>query len=341
MKTIKTREAVGHILCHDMTRIVRGESKGVAFKKGHVVKEEDIPMLLSMGKDSLYVWEHVEGMLHEDEAAEYLIDVCMNDHFSRTETREGKIGLVAECDGLYAVDVDRLAKINGLTDIMIASRHNNFPVKKGDQVAAMRVIPLVIEKEKVEAVKEVGGEQPLMSLKPYLPMKVGMITTGNEVFHGRIEDTFGPVIKEKLMAFNVSSVDQVVLDDSSEAITAQIEKMVKAGYDMVVLTGGMSVDPDDRTPGAIKATGADIVSYGSPVLPGAMFLVSYLNGTPVLGIPGCAMYAKATVLDLALPLLMTGQRVTKEYLSKLGHGGLCLNCEVCHFPNCSFGKGAY
>ncbi|RPF48919.1 molybdenum cofactor synthesis domain-containing protein [Hydrogenoanaerobacterium saccharovorans] len=339
MKLIDTKDAVGHILCHDITQIVKGVTKQARFRKGHVVTEEDIPVLLSLGKDHLYIWEKQEGMLHENEAAQILYDICRNDYMKPSEVKEGKIELIAECDGVFKVDVARLDEINSLDEIMIATRHNNFPVKAGDKLAGTRVIPLVIDEKKLHAAQKIAGDKPLLSLLPYRHKKVGIVTTGNEVYYGRIKDTFGPVIMQKLSEYDVTLLGQKLSDDNPENITARIREFLDEGADMVVCTGGMSVDPDDKTPAAIKATGAEIVSYGAPVLPGAMFLLSYYNGNiPILGLPGCVMYAKRTIFDLVLPRIMADERLSKKDLAVLGHGGLCLNCEVCHYPYCSFGK---
>lgn len=339
MKKIKTEEAVGQVLCHDMTQIIKEVKDGPAFRKGHVVREEDIPVLLSMGKEYLYIWEKQPGMLHENEAAQILRDICINDHMTASEVKEGKIVLYAAQDGVFQVDLDRLDEINSLDEIMIAVRNNNFPVKKGDKLAGTRVIPLVIDERKMEEAKRLADGKPLLSILPYHHKTVGVVTTGNEVLTGRIQDTFGPTVIQKLREFDVTVLPQKIVGDEPERIREAILQLINEGAQLVVCTGGMSVDPDDRTPAAIKATGADIVSYGSPVLPGAMFLLSYYNGNiPVLGLPGCVMYAKRTVFDLVLPRIMADEKLTKRDLVKLGHGGLCLGCEECHYPVCGFGK---
>lgn len=340
MKCIKTVDAVGHVLCHDITQIVKDVVKDAAFRKGHVVKEEDIPVLLSLGKDHLYVWEKDENILHENEAAQVLCELCQNENMHPTPVKEGKIELIADCNGLFRVDVDRLNAINEIEEIMIATRHSHTAVKKGDRLLGTRVIPLVVAKEKMEQVKAVAGPEPLASLTPFRLMKAGIVTTGNEVYHGRIKDTFTPVVMEKLAAYGIEVCGHLVCDDDQEKITNAILKLKSEGADMIVCTGGMSVDPDDRTPGAIKKAGVRIVSYGAPVLPGAMFLLSYFeDGTPVLGLPGCVMYAKSTIFDLMLPRIAAGIPVTKKELAHMGNGGLCLGCAVCHYPNCGFGKG--
>lgn len=226
---------------------------------------------------------------------------------------------------------------------MIATRHGNFPVKKGDKLAGTRVIPLVIAEKKMKEAKALCGDKPILELKPFTPKKVGIVTTGNEVFHGRIEDTFTPVLQEKVAEYQCNVIYHTIVDDNHEKITHSIMEAIEQGAEMVLCSGGMSVDPDDKTPLAIKNTGASIVSYGAPVLPGAMFLLSYLEKEgkqiPIMGLPGCVMYAKRTIFDLVLARIMANDPVTAADLAALGHGGLCLSCPVCHFPNCGFGKG--
>lgn len=340
MKQIRTEDAVGHVLCHDITQIIKDVTKGVAFKKGHVVKAEDIPVLLSIGKEHLYIWEKDENMLHENEAAEILYGICHNEHIKPSEVREGKIEAIATCDGLFKVDTERLIEINSIDQVMIATRHTNLAVKAGEKLAGTRVIPLLIEKEVMEEVKRATGHKPLLQILPFQHKKVGIVTTGSEVYKGRIQDAFGPVIRKKLEPFGAEVLGQRIVDDKIERITEAIEDFLAQGADMIICTGGMSVDPDDVTPSAIKAVGAEIISYGAPVLPGAMFLLGYYGeDIPVMGLPGCVMYAGATVFDLVLPRIMAGEKLSKKDLVKLGHGGLCTGCKPCVYPHCSFGKG--
>ncbi|WP_101876339.1 molybdopterin-binding protein [Lachnoclostridium edouardi] len=339
MKLIKTQEAVDQVLCHDMTQIIKGVTKDAVFRKGHIVREEDIPVLLSIGKDHIYIWENDDTMLHEDEAAQILREICEGDYMKASQPKEGKIELTAEIDGLFLADIEGMRAVNSLGDMMIASRASGFPVKKGDKLCGTRIIPLVIKREKMEEAKKAAGDKPLMRLLPMKKKTFGVITTGNEVFYGRIQDTFTPVLKEKLEEYGCSMVSHVVLDDDHEKITKAIMDMADTGVEMVFCTGGMSVDPDDKTPLAIKNTGAKIISYGAPVLPGAMFLLAYKEGLPICGLPGCVMYAKRTIFDLILPYLLADEPVTASQLAGLGNGGLCLNCQECHFPNCSFGHG--
>lgn len=254
-------------------------------------------MLLSIGKEHLYVWEKTEGMLHENEAAEVLYDICKNENIKPSEVKEGKIELIADIDGLFRIDVERLDKINELDEIMIAARHTNYPVKKGEKLAGTRVIPLVVEEEKLKKAQEIVGDVPLMELLPYKNMKAGIVTTGSEVYHGRIKDTFTPVVIEKLSKYNISVCKHKIVNDESNMIVDAINELRENGADLIVCTGGMSVDPDDLTPSAIRDSGAKIISYGAPVLPGAMFLLGYFeDGTPVMGLPGCVMYAKEQFL---------------------------------------------
>lgn len=341
MKRIKTEDAIGHVICHDITMIVKDQYKDAVFRKGHVVKEEDIPVLLSIGKDYLYIWEKDESMYHEDEAAVILADACEGAGMERSKPKEGKIELKATEDGLLQIDVERLLQINSLGNIMIATRHTNTVVKVGDKLAGTRIIPLVIEKEKMKTVSMIANkENPILTILPFVRKTVGIVTTGNEVFYGRIKDTFTPVIREKMEQFGVEVIGHKVIGDDQAQITKAILDLKKQGAQMILCTGGMSVDPDDRTPAAIRDSGAKIITYGAPVLPGAMFLLGYFeDGTPIMGLPGCVMYAKATIFDLVLPRVLADVKLEKSDFAIMGHGGLCLGCRECHYPNCGFGKG--
>ena len=339
MKLIRTQEAVGHVLCHDMTQIIPGVSKDARFRKGHVVREEDIPVLLSMGKENLYVWEMVPGMVHEDEGAARLCALCENEGMARSQVKEGKLELSAAMDGLFRVDARRLDAINLLGDVMIATRHGNTAVRRGDKLCGTRVIPLVIPEETLRRAEALAEGRPLLELLPWRIQTAGIVTTGSEVAKGLVQDAFTPVVERKLAAFGIAVTARQVVGDGMESVAAAIAQVRAQGVGMVLCTGGMSVDPDDSTPGAIRHSGARIVTYGAPVLPGAMFLLGYYeDGTPVMGLPGCVMYAKTTIFDLILPRVAAGVPVTREEIAAMGEGGLCLGCENCTFPNCGFGK---
>lgn len=338
MKKVNVHDAVGMVLCHDITQIIPGEFKGRAFKKGHIIQEEDVEKLLSCGKEHIYVWEYKEGILHENEAAERLRDIVCGDGIDfGEEIKEGKIDFFAKEDGLLKVNEEELLKINSLGEMMVATIHNNTPVKKGEKLGGTRIIPLVIEEEKIKRAEDLI-QNKIMEVKKIYPKKAYMITTGSEVYSGKIQDAFGPAVKRKLKEYNCELVRQVILPDDKEKIKAAIKDALEDGAELVMCTGGMSVDPDDMTPTAIKETGADLVTYGSPVLPGAMLLVAYNGDVPILGLPGCVMYNKRTVFDLVLPRVLANEKVTFEDIAKLGHGGFCLDCKVCTFPHCSFGK---
>ena len=344
MKLIKTEDAVGHVLCHDITQIIKGVTKDAVFRKGHIVTEEDIPVLLSVGKENLYVWEKEEGMLHENDAAEILRQICQGEHMHPSDVKEGKIELIADIDGVLKIEREKLRKVNSLGEIMIASRHGDFPVKKGDKLAGTRVIPLVISEEKMQQAKDVTAGGAIFNILPYKKKKAGIVTTGSEVYYNRIKDTFTPVIEEKLAEYDIEIGGHEICNDDPQMIENAIRSLLADGCNMIVCTGGMSVDPDDRTPYAIRQVTGEIVSYGAPVLPGAMFLLAYYREEgkeviPVLGLPGCVMYSKRTIFDLVLPRLTVGEILTAEDLNTLGEGGLCLNCPECTFPNCGFGKG--
>jgi len=340
MKLMSTREAVGQTLCHDVTQIIKGVREGALFHKGHVIKEEDVAVLLNLGKEHIYIWENNGNMLHENDAAEILRALCQNDNIRAVGPKEGKIELLAEIDGLLMVDTVRLRAVNSLGGMVIAARVPGFPVKKGGKLCGVRVIPLVIEKEKMEHARQAAGDKPLLRLLPIKPKKYGLVITGSEVFHKRIQDTFTPVIQEKLAEYGCEMTAHEIVDDDHEKITTEIKNMLDKGAEMVFCTGGMSVDPDDKTPLAIKNAANNVVSYGAPVLPGSMFMLAYMaDKRPVCGLPGCVMYNRRTIFDLVLPYLLADEPVSAEWLVGLGNGGLCLDCAECHFPNCAFGKG--
>ena len=319
MKLIRTEDAVGSVLCHDITQIIPGKVKDAVFRKGHIVTEEDIPVLLSVGKENLYVWEKQEGMLHENEAAEILREVCQGEWMERSEVKEGKIELTALADGVLKVDTRKLDQMNGLGQIVIASRHGNFPVRKGDKIAGMRVVPLVIEEEKMERIRQIGGEAPVFQILPFRKWKAGIVTTGNEVYRGRIEDKFTPVVRQKLEEYGVEVMGNTVCSDDADMTARAAQEWMEKGADLIVCTGGMSVDPDDRTPLAYcRREGQEDI--------------------PIMGLPGCVMYAKRTIFDLVLPRIVAGEKLSEDDFTKMGEGGLCLSCPVCTFPNCGFGK---
>ena len=331
MTLIKTTSAVGHVLCHDITQIVPGEYKDARFRKGHIVTPEDIPVLLSMGKEYLYIWEKKSGMLHEEEAAEILCGLAQGVNIKKGDVKEGKIELFAECDGLLKVRSHTLFSVNSLDGVIVATRRGNESIKKGAKVAGLKVVPLIIEESILEKARSVcsadlGHDKKLLDLLPFSHKRVGLIVTGNEVYHKRIPDKFSPVIIEKLSAYDAEIVDTVILDDDHKRITEACLNMIEKQCDLVICTGGMSVDPDDKTPLAIKNTGAEIISYGAPVLPGGMTLLSYYHKDshkiPVIGIPACVMYYKKTIFDILLARVMADDEISKDELAMLGEGGL-------------------
>jgi len=340
MKEMRTVDAVGQVLCHDITQIIPGVTKGPVFRKGHIIQPEDIEVLLQVGKDHIFVWEKDETVLHEDEAAQILYDICVGnqDCIQPSAVKEGKIELLAAREGLLKIDEKALYGVNHLGEMMIATRHTNLPVKAGEKLAGTRIIPLVIEKEKMEQARKVAGAEPIVRILPIKAKKVAVITTGNEVYYNRIQDCFTPVLCKKLAEYGATVMHHEILPDDHEQITKACLEALHSGAEMVLCTGGMSVDPDDKTPLAIKNTGADIVTYGAPVLPGAMLLLAYTKeGVPIVGLPGCVMYAKRTIFDLILPRLLADDKILREEMDALGLGGLCLGCDVCYFPNCGFG----
>lgn len=340
MKTVPVQEAVGMVLGHDVTRIVPGEFKGPAFKKGHIIRPEDIEELLKIGKENVYVVELQDGFLHENEAAQRIAGAAAGQGLDLTEPVEGKINLVANRNGLLKVNADALYEINSKEGMVFATLHTNQVVAAGQAVGGTRIVPLTIEESRVQEVEAIcQGNFPLIEIKSLRSFKVGLVTTGNEVFHGRIQDRFGSVVRAKFSELGSSVMRQIFVPDSVSLTAGAIRELLEQGADMIAVTGGMSVDPDDQTPGGIRTTGAEVVAYGSPVLPGAMFMLAYLGAVPVVGLPGCVMYHKTSIFDLIIPRLLAGERVRREEIVALGHGGFCSNCPECRYPICPFGKG--
>lgn len=337
---LETEKAVGQLICHDITKIEKGVFKGAIFKRGHRICEDDIDTLLNLGKNHIYTLELETGELHEDEAGERLARALAGPGLLVGEPSEGRLDLAADCSGLLQIDTDRLQRINSVPDVVVATLHSGTPLNSGEKVAGAKVIPLVVSEETVAAVEQICAEgPPPLQVKPYLPFIIGAIITGREVVEGRIKDGFGPVLEHKAGFYGQEKPLIHFCGDDETQISALIEQLIAEGCTMVIVTGGMSVDPDDVTPTAIRNTGAEIIKYGAPALPGAMFLLAYRGDVPLIGLPACAMYFQNTVLDILLPRLLAGNRVTAGEIAALGHGGLCRRCDDCTFPRCSFGKG--
>lgn len=322
MKQVKTEDAVGMALAHDHTQIIKDQFKGVRFPKGHIIQVEDIPILLEMGRETVFAFEIEPGMLHEDEAAAILRDICIGLNLQESDPHEGKIELFAECDGLFTIDEQKLFQLNSAEHVVISSRANNIPVKKGEKLAAMRVVPLLIEKTRLlDLQREI--EPPVFNILPYQEMTAAIFVTGSEILLGRIQDTFSQVVIEKLADFPVEVKNVRLVGDDMAAIKDAIIDAHEAGIDLIFCTGGMSVDPDDHTPGAIRASGANAVTYGTPVFPGAMFMLAYFeDDVVVMGLPGGVMYADKSILDLVLPRVIAGQKLSKADFVNMAIGGL-------------------
>jgi len=339
VKTVPITEAVGTVLAHDITRIVRNGFKGPAFKKGHIVQEEDIPGLLDLGKKRLFVFDLADGFLHENDAAGRIAKASAGEGIMFTPPSEGKINLKAGGAGLLKINVEALQQVNAIEEIMFATLHSNQPVNAKQSLAGTRIIPLVIEEKKIEAVERICSKfYPLIEVKPFLPRKVGIITTGSEIYHGRIEDEFTPVVKDKFKELNSQVIRQICVSDEIDMTVKAIDDLIQEGVDLIAITGGMSVDPDDQTPAAIRASGATVATYGAPILPGAMFMLAYLGNVPIVGLPGCVMYYRISIFDLVVPRLLVGERLTRQDISSMGHGGFCADCDECRYPICPFGK---
>ncbi|MDY0042160.1 MAG: molybdopterin-binding protein [Desulforhabdus sp.] len=341
LKIIPLKEAVGTTLAHDITEIRPGVFKGAAFKKGHQVCDEDVCRLQKLGKNHLYVIDLEEDEVHENEAAAILAEALAGENIVwKNEPREGKISLLAGIDGLFRVNPAALAAFNMVDEVMCATLHNHTLVRKSELVAATRAIPLVMKRASIERAASIArGSGPVLQVKALRQARAGLVITGNEVYHGLIEDRFARVLTEKVEALGSAVSALAFAPDSAEMISQAIRSQLEKGCDLLLLTGGMSVDPDDVTRHGIRQAGAMEMHYGSAVLPGAMFLAAYLGEIPLLGVPACALHHRATALDLVLPRILAGEHVGKAELAFFGHGGLCRDCPDCSYPHCPFGKG--
>ena len=339
MEKVRVEDAVGMVLCHDITEIVPGKFKGRAFAKGHIIEEKDIEKLLDLGKRHIYVWDLSKGYVHENDAALRMVQAAAGENITFSEVKEGKIELRAACDGVLKIDLEALYELNDVEEICFATIHGNKMVTKGKLLGGARVIPLAVREEILTAFEKISAEhRPVISVRPFRPAKIGVVTTGSEIQSGRIQDKFWPVLEDEAAELGAELVGQKFPGDDPEEITKAIRGYLDQGVDMVQVTGGMSVDPDDMTPSAIRALGGEVITYGTPVLPGAMFMLSYVDGVPVVGLPGCVMYSKRTVFDLIVPRLLTGEKLSKRDFVLLAHGGQCQNCPVCTYPDCGFGQ---
>ncbi len=320
LKTIKTVDAVGQVLCHDITKIVPGEFKGPLFRKGHIVKEEDIPNLLDIGKDILYVWEDIEGYVHENDAAKRLKDLIMGDNIDITKVKEGKINLISKVDGIVKMDTEALYQLNMIDEVIVATKTNFMFLKKGDIIAGTRVIPLMIKEEKILKAEALIKEK-VINMIPLKVKKVGMVTTGNEVFYGRIKDKFKEVMLPKIEKYGAELIGQTIVPDIMEEITKAINDHMENGAELIICTGGMSVDPSDITPNAIMNTGSEIITYGMPILTGSMTLIAYNNDVSIVGFPAGVLFAERSSADVILHRLMCKDKITREEVARYGNGG--------------------
>ena len=341
IKTISLEEAVGTQLAHDITEIRPGEFKGPAFHKGHTVCDEDLCRLQRLGKNHLYVIDLEADEIHENEAAALLAGALAGEGIAwENNPREGKINLRAAWDGLLQVDVQALAAFNLVDEVMCATLHSHTLVKQGELVGGTRALPLIMKRVAIERAAAIASQHGgVVSVKPLQKARAGLVVTGNEVYHGLIQDRFAPILTGKIQALGSEVAALEFAPDDAEAIARAIRAHLERGCDLLLLSGGMSVDPDDVTRHGIRLAGATEMHYGAAVLPGAMFLVAYLGEVPLLGVPACALHHRMTALDLVLPRILAGERIGKVELAFLGHGGLCRDCPECSYPRCSFGKG--
>jgi molybdenum cofactor synthesis domain-containing protein len=339
MKKVKVENAIGMVLAHDITRIIPGKFKGVGFKKGHIVEEKDIPELKKLGKNHIYVLNLSANKLHEDDAGLRIARAISGDRLHWTDPVEGKSSIISNVKGLVKVNPAVLLKINKLGEIIVSTTKNNFPCQEGQIIAATRIIPLTINIKKIERLELLAQNQhPVINVMPYRKLKVGAVVTGSELYEGIIKDEFDKYVGKKVNDYGSSVLKKILTPDNPGAIGNAVAQLKDLGCDLILTTGGLSVDPDDVTRQGVKQVGAEIIAYGAPVLPGAMFLYAKLEGIPILGLPACVFYYETTIFDLTFPRVLAGDEITKNEIAQMGHGGLCLNCNKCRFPVCPFGK---
>ena len=337
MKKVNVEDAVGMTLCHDITAM-RDGFKGAAFRRGHVIRPEDIPELLNLGKKHVFIWEENAGELHEEDCALRMAAMARVEGAHYEGPSEGKVLLKADVRGMFRVDTDLLREINSIGDITISTLPDHYPAEPGARLASMRIVPLVTKEAQILQAEALCRERKLLDLRPYQPRKTGVIITGSEVYSGRIQDKFEPVVRAKLARYPGEILGVRICDDNLDMITGAAKDFLRMGADFLIFTGGMSVDPDDLTPTAIRRLGAQIITHGVPSQPGNMTLAAYLGDAAILGVPGAAISLPTTMFDVLLPQIYAGDKLTKQELINLGDGGLCQQCKVCHFPNCTFGR---
>ena len=337
MKKVKVEDAVGMTLCHDITAMYDG-FKGALFQRGHVIEAADIPRMLDIGKRTVFIWEPGADEVHEEDAARRMAAAIGAPGSHYEGPSEGKMILKADCAGMFRVNTDLQRRLNSIGDITISTLPDHYPVAPGARLASMRIVPLVTQEGQIAELEALCREEKLLDLLPYQRRKAGVVITGSEVYTGRIQDKFEAVARKKLAAYPCDIVGVTICDDDLDMLTDAARKLLDAGADLLIFSGGMSVDPDDLTPSAIRALGAEIVTHGVPSQPGNMTLVAYLGDVPILGVPGAAISMPTTIFDVLLPQIFAGQRFTKAELVGLGEGGLCQLCKACHFPNCTFGR---
>ncbi len=339
MRKIPVEQAIGQILCHDMTAIFPDGYKGPKFKRGHQITAEDIPQLLDMGKSHIFVWEPNSDDVHEDDAGLAITEAVLGAHIGYKGPSEGKYQLIAEADGLFCVNRDGLTAINSVEDYTIASIPDLTAVQKGQVLAGARIVPLVTHRSNVEAaVRAARKHAPIFQVKPFRPLKTGVIITGNEVYYNRIQDGFQPVLTPKLERFGAQLLGFQKCPDDLKEILSAIQHFTEMDAQLILLTGGMSVDPDDLTPTAIRQSGAHLITQGVPMQPGNMLTMAYLDQTMLIGVPGASLHSPTTSLDVFLPRVFAGLRISRTDIAAMGNGGLCMGCKECRYPACYFGR---
>ena len=338
VREVSLEEAVGLPLSHDLTQVwPETKFKGPRFSRGHVVTREDFAILRDMGREHLSVLDLDPSEVHEDDAALALALSLAGSGVEIRGPREGKCSLLATHRGLLRFDPDTIHALNEDLLWSVVTLPPRMAVEAGQEVAACRIMPLAMDKDRVD--RACDRSRPLEVL-PFRPLGVGLVTTGRELAEGRIPDAFMPKLEKKLYRYGGHVVAQRYATDDPDRIVGAIEELIALGATMVLCTGGMSVDADDRTPGALRRAGDRVCFQGVPMMPGNMLMLALRGDIPLVGAPACVAYDERTSLDPLMDLLAAGIYPTAEEVRRWGVGGLCLRCPSCAWPRCSFGSGA-
>lgn len=319
VEKLPLRQAVGHILLHNQI----GPDGRKVLKKGHRLASSDLPALQALGREQVYVAVLADDDIGENEAARRLGDVVAGPGLKTSTATTGRVNLIAASAGLVKINRQGLLAFNDSPGITLATLTHNTPVQPKKMVGTIKIIPYAVPRPRLEAAEAVARrENPLVAIKPFTVRQAVLITTGSEPARSKVVDAFTPPLQNRLSGYNTALAAGPHVPEDEQAIAAALQQTLNEGAEMVIIAGETSImDPDDITPRAIKAAGGSIVHYGVPAEPGNLLLLAYHGPVPIVGAPGCARSKNYNVVDMVLPRLAAGERLTRRDLIELGHGG--------------------